>query len=131
MSATLASITTSGAAGNAVAGLSGVDAATARKIQKSAQEFEGILVRQMLRELRESPFSPEADILSKSYRDLGDDQLATHVAQVGGFGFGKAMSDLMLRQILQSTPMKTVATSQSAADATPRAESPLKPETTP
>ena len=93
-------------AGNAPTGLPGVDAATARKIQKSAQDFEGILVRQMLRELRESPFSAQADIMSKSYRDLGDDQLATHVAQVGGFGFGKAMSDLMLRQILQSAPAK-------------------------
>lgn len=101
--ATALSVTTaSGTAGTSVAGLPGVDAATARKIQKSAQEFEGVLVRQMLRELRQSPFSPEGDITSKSYRDLGDDQLANHVAQVGGFGFGKAMSDLMLRQILQS-----------------------------
>ena len=122
MTAALAIPTTSGAAGNATVGLPGVDAATARKIQKSAQEFEGILVRQMLRELRQSPFSPEADILSKSYRDLGDDQLATHVAQVGGFGFGKAMSDLMLRQILQSAPSKTAALPETAAGVTPRAE---------
>ena len=98
-------------ASDTVSTLPGVDAATARKIQKSSQEFEGILVRQMLRELRQSPFAAEGDIMSKSYRELGDDQLATHIAQVGGFGFGKAMSDLMLRQILQSAPSKTAASS--------------------
>ena len=80
-----------------------VDAATTQKIQKNAQEFEGILVRQMLRELRESPFAPQGDIMSKSYQELDDDQLAKHIVQAGGLGFGKAMADLMLRQIQQSS----------------------------
>jgi Rod binding domain-containing protein len=80
-----------------------IDAATTNKIQKNAQEFEGILVRQMLRELRESPFAPQADIMSKSYQETADDQLAKHIVQAGGLGFGKAMADLMLRQIQQSS----------------------------
>lgn len=113
---------TTATAGTASTGLPGVDAATARKIQKSAQDFEGILVRQMLRELRESPFSAQADMMSKSYRDLGDDQLASHVAQVGGFGFGKAMSDLMLRQILQSAPAKSADAATSVPPTPTRVE---------
>ena len=83
--------------------LGGVDAAITQKIQKNAQEFEGILVRQMLRELRESPFAPQGDIMSKSYQESADEQLAKHIVQAGGLGFGKAMADLMLRQIQQSS----------------------------
>mgnify|MGYP000042871464 CR=1 FL=1 len=82
--------------------LGGIDATTTQKIQKNAQEFEGILVRQMLRELRESPFAPQADSMSKAYQESADDQLAKHIVQAGGLGFGKSMADLMLRQIQQS-----------------------------
>jgi len=95
-----------GAPGGATAGpkaLGGVDAAITQKIQKNAQEFEGILVRQMLRELRESPFAPQGDIMSKSYQESADEQLAKHIVQAGGLGFGKAMAELMLRQIQQSS----------------------------
>jgi len=74
-----------------------------RKSKKNAQEFEGILVRQMLRELRESPFAPQGDIMSKSYQESADEQLAKHIVQAGGLGFGKAMAELMLRQIQQSS----------------------------
>ena len=80
-----------------------MDAAITQKIQKNAQEFEGILVRQMLRELRESPFAPQGDIMSKSYQESADEQLAKHIVQAGGLGFGKAMAELMLRQIQQSS----------------------------
>jgi len=95
-----------GAPSGATAGpkaLDGVDPAITQKIQKNAQEFEGILVRQMLRELRESPFAPQGDIMSKSYQESADEQLAKHIVQAGGLGFGKAMAELMLRQIQQSS----------------------------
>ena len=92
-----------GSTTGAVSALGQVDAATTHKIHKNAQEFEGILVRQMLRELRESPFAPQADIMSKSYQEAADDQLAKHIVQSGGLGFGKAMAELMLRQIQQSS----------------------------
>ena len=99
---------------------SSIDPVTTKKIQKNAQEFEGILVRQMLRELRESPFAPQGDIMSKSYQDSADDQLAKHIAQAGGLGFGKAMADLMLRQIQQSSLIgsanSTVKSSTTGAD---------------
>ena len=88
-----------------------VDDVTRRKIQKNAQEFEGILVRQMLRELRQSPFAPQGDIMSKSYQESADDQLAKHMVESGGLGFGKAMADLMLRQIQQSSLISSPSTS--------------------
>ncbi len=87
-----------------------VDPATTQKIQKNAQEFEGILVRQMLRELRESPFAPQADAMSKAYQEAADDQLAKHIVQAGGLGFGKSMAELMLRQIQQSSLIGSTAT---------------------
>ena len=92
-----------GSAAGAASPLGQIDAATTKKIQKNAEEFEGILVRQMLRELRQSPFAPQGDIMSKSYQQSADDQLAKHIVQAGGLGFGKAMADLMLRQIQQSS----------------------------
>jgi Rod binding domain-containing protein len=85
------------------------DAATTQKIQKNAQEFEGILVRQMLRELRQSPFAPQADTMSKAYQEAADDQLAKHIVQAGGLGFGKSMAELMLRQIQQSSLIGSTA----------------------
>ena len=88
-----------------------VDDVTRRKIQKNAQEFEGILVRQMLRELRQSPFAPQGDIMSKSYQESADDQLAKHMVESGGLGFCKAMADLMLRQIQQSSLIGSPSTS--------------------
>jgi Rod binding domain-containing protein len=100
---TLAVRASDGSTTGAGSALGQVDAATTQKIQKNAQEFEGILVRQMLRELRESPFAPQGDIMSKSYQESADDQLAKHIVQAGGLGFGKAMADLMLRQIQQSS----------------------------
>ena len=61
-----------------------------------------MLIRQMLRELRQSPFKPEVRTDSKAYLEMGDEQLSKSLAQSGGFGFGKAMADLMLRQIQTS-----------------------------
>lgn len=78
------------------------DPATIQKIKSHAVEFESMLIRQMLRELRQSPFKPEVRSDSKSYLEMGDEQLAKSLAQSGGFGFGKAMADLMLKQIQTS-----------------------------
>jgi Rod binding domain-containing protein len=76
-----------------------VDPKTVQKIKSHAVEFESMLIRQMMRELRQSPFKPEVRSDSKSYLEMGDEQFAKNLAQSGGFGFGKAMADLMLKQI--------------------------------
>jgi Rod binding domain-containing protein len=88
--------------GPASAGGSTVDPKTVQKIKSHAVEFESMLIRQMLRELRQSPFKPEVRTDSKSYLEMGDEQFAKSLAQSGGFGFGKAMADMMLKQIQTS-----------------------------
>ncbi|MEY4676656.1 MAG: hypothetical protein RLZZ470_1163 [Pseudomonadota bacterium] len=84
------------------AGAAKADPKTVQKIQSHAVEFESMLIRQMLRELRQSPFKPEVRSDSKAYLEMGDEQFAKSLAQSGGFGFGKAMADLMLKQIQTS-----------------------------
>ena len=92
-----------GASGNsATSGAATPDPKTVQKIKSHAIEFEGMLIRQMLRELRQSPFKPEVRTDSKSYLEMGDEQFAKSLAQSGGFGFGKAMADMMLKQIQTS-----------------------------
>ena len=98
----------------AASGASTADSKTVQKIKSHAVEFESMLIRQMLRELRQSPFKPEVRTDSKSYLEMGDEQFAKSLAQSGGFGFGKAMADMMLKQIqtsgLIAGPEKAVKT---------------------
>ena len=75
------------------------DAVNLQKIKENAQAFEGILIRQMLKELRNSPFAETTQNDSKAYIDMADEQLASTLSKNGGFGFGKAMAELMMRQI--------------------------------
>ena len=51
-----------------------------QKIQDNAQAFEGILIRQMLKELRNSPFAETTQNDSKAYIDMADEQLASTLA---------------------------------------------------
>lgn len=89
-----------------------VDTQTTQKIKSHAVEFESMLIRQMLRELRQSPFKSEVRSDSKSYLEMGDEHFAKSLAKSGGFGFGKAMADMMLKQIetsgLIARPEKSV-----------------------
>jgi Rod binding domain-containing protein len=94
-------------------------ASQADTIRKNAQEFENILVRQMLRELRQSPFAPEADSMKKAYLDMADEQLASHISASGGLGFGKAMAEMMLKQIKLSGLINSSASSVNPSTTQP------------
>ena len=74
-------------------------AANAAKIREAAEGFEAVLVRQMLRELRQSSWSSSNSDVSSGYLQIADEQLAQHIVQSGGLGFGKSMADQMLKQI--------------------------------
>jgi Rod binding domain-containing protein len=77
-----------------------VDSAQIKKIKQTAQDFEAVLLRQMMRELRNSVFSESSKGGSNAtYLSLADEQLANNMAAQGGFGFGKAMADQMLKQV--------------------------------
>lgn len=79
-----------------------LDAGTAKtyedKIRDGCAEFERILLRQMLREVRSGSLV-QSSSESQSYMELGDDRLADILTQSGGLGLGKAMAEQFLGQI--------------------------------
>lgn len=81
------------------------------KIREAAQGFEAVLVRQMLRELRQSSWSNNKSEINSGYLQMGDEHLANHIVKSGGLGFAKAMAGQMLQQIEAS---KLIETSQKA-----------------
>jgi Rod binding domain-containing protein len=77
-----------------------VDSAQIKKIKQTAQDFEAVLLRQMMREIRNSAFSESSQGGSNAtYLSLADEQLANNMAAQGGFGFGKAMANQMIQQV--------------------------------
>lgn len=70
-----------------------------KKIKQTAQEFEAVLLRQMLRELRSSALSSSNKGSNATYLEMADEQMANHMATNGGMGFGKAMAQQMIQQV--------------------------------
>lgn len=68
------------------------------KIRAGCAEFERILLRQMLREVRSGSLV-ESSTESQSYMELADDRMAEFMTQAGGLGLGKAMAGQFLGQI--------------------------------
>ena len=75
------------------------DSEQVKKIKQSAQDFEAVLLRQMLKEIRSSALADSNKGSNSTYLDMADEQLANQLAAQGGFGFGKAMADQMLKQV--------------------------------
>ena len=69
-----------------------------KKIKQSAQDFEAVLLRQLLREVRSSSMVNSDKGTHAAYLQMADEQLANQLVSQGGFGFGKAMADQMLKQ---------------------------------
>ena len=75
------------------------DSPQVKKIKQSAQEFEAVLLRQFLKEVRTSALGETNKGSNAAYLEMADEQMANQLAAQGGFGFGKAMADQMLRQV--------------------------------
>ncbi len=75
------------------------DSAQIKKIKQSAQEFEAVLLRQILKEVRSSSLVEGNKGSNSAYLDMADEQLANQLAAQGGFGFAKSMADQMLKQV--------------------------------
>jgi Rod binding domain-containing protein len=76
------------------------ESAQIQKIRHTAQEFEAVLLRQMMREMRHSVFSESSKGGSNAtYLSMADEQMANNMAAQGGFGFGKAMANQMIQQV--------------------------------
>jgi Rod binding domain-containing protein len=81
-----------------------------KKIKQTAQEFEAVLLRQMMREMRNSVFSESSKRGSNAvYLGMADEQLANNMASQGGFGFGKAMANQMIQQVQAAILIKSAA----------------------
>lgn len=70
-----------------------------QRYHQIGQEFEGILVRQMLRELRTGSMVSGADSVNSGYRAMAEDQLADSLVRGGGFGMAEAFARQMMAQI--------------------------------
>ena len=75
------------------------DSPQVKKIKQSAQEFEAVLLRQFLKEVRTSALGETNKGSNAAYLEMTDEQMANQLAAQGGFGFGKSMADQMLRQV--------------------------------
>lgn len=75
------------------------DTEQVKKIKQTAQEFEAVLLRQMMRELRSSALSGSTKGSNATYLEMADEQMANHMAAHGGMGFGKAMAQQMIQQV--------------------------------
>ena len=75
------------------------DSDQVKKIKQSAQDFEAVLLRQMLKEIRSSALADSNKGSNSTYLDMADEQMANQLASQGGFGFGKATADQMLKQV--------------------------------
>ena len=53
----------------------------------------------MLKEIRSSALAETNKGSNSTYLDMADEQMANQLASQGGFGFGKAMADQMLKQV--------------------------------
>ncbi len=85
-----------------------IDSAQVKKIKQTAQDFEAVLLRQMMREIRNSVFSESSKGGSNAtYLSLADEQLANNMASQGGFGFGKAMANQMIQQVQAAQLIKS------------------------
>lgn len=67
------------------------------KVAKAAQDFEALLIEQMLKSVRESNFgggwaSTEQDQAANTALDLADQQMAQLMARAGGLGLSKIIA---------------------------------------
>ena len=87
-----------------------VDTDQIKRIKKTAPDFEAVLLRQMMRELRNSAFNESSKGGSNAaYLSIADEQLANNMAAHGGFGFGKAMANQMIQQVQAAQLIKDAA----------------------
>lgn len=70
-----------------------------QKVEEAARGFETTLVRQILREMRNSSFNPDKQkSINTGYTDMVDDQVAAMITKGNGLGFAKKMTEQLLQQ---------------------------------
>jgi flagellar protein FlgJ len=72
--------------------LSDIPQATPTKIVDAAQQFEALLIGQMLRSVREAGADEHADNSSATMYDVADQQFSKLLAQNGGLGLSRMIA---------------------------------------
>jgi Rod binding domain-containing protein len=67
--------------------------------RRAAAQFEGILLRRMLREVRESSIVPSESAVGRGFGDLFDDHLAQSISRAGGLGLARTLADRLVEQV--------------------------------
>jgi len=90
-----------------------------KAIVKVARQFEGVMLQQMLKSMRDSieEGGLTSDESTKTYMGMLDNQLATQIASTGGIGLAKVIE----RQLTQTRTSQTTDTAAVPAS-TPQAE---------
>lgn len=68
------------------------------QLEHAAKGFEQVMIRKMLEIARESSWDPKSG-MQKSYQTMGDDQLASAISNMGGFGLADSLVKQMMGQI--------------------------------
>jgi murein DD-endopeptidase MepM/ murein hydrolase activator NlpD len=92
---------------------------TPDKIATLSQEFEAMLVLQMIKQMRQSMLAPEEEDLglgAETMTETVDVELARHLSQQGGIGLAKVMQEAFARQS-DADPGAAPAASPTAAAA--------------
>ena len=97
-----------------------VSTADVASIRRAAQEFEAIVLGQMLKTMRQAGSQGPMALTGTSqklYRDLMDDELAKTIARKGGVG----LADVLVRDLLRLGygPKKPLKSQEPAADGRP------------
>jgi Rod binding domain-containing protein len=78
----------------------------ADKVAEVSRQFEAVLLRQILQDIRKSVLAPaEGDPTTTGiYADMINNQLADSISRSGGFGLAKSLSSQLTHQVLPNAP---------------------------
>jgi Rod binding domain-containing protein len=78
----------------------------ADKVEEVARQFEAVLLRQILQDIRKSVLAPaEGDPTATGiYSDMINNQLADSISRSGGFGLAKSVAAQLTHQVLPHAP---------------------------
>ena len=78
----------------------------ADKVAEVSRQFEAVLLRQILADVRKSVLIPaEGDATTTGiYADMINNQLADSISRSGGFGLAKSLSGQLTHQVLPHDP---------------------------
>lgn len=73
--------------------------ANKKQIEKAVAGFESVLLREWLRQVRNTSLSGEDHAAGGGYLEMVDDQMAAFVSRQGGMGLTRQLADQLLHQV--------------------------------